>query len=220
MSNFVRNEEHMRTVLLFAFDWKKTVAEGHRMLVEAHGEHALSETRCREWFRQFESGDFDVSDKKRPGHPKKFEEALLDEDARQTQKQLVEALNITQQTVSNRLKAMGKILKEGKWVPHELTERQMENRRTTSEVLLERYNRKSFLHRIVAGDGKWTYYENPKRKKSYFCPGEPKNINCKAESLWKEDNAVCLVGPKANWYGTMSFLKLVKRLMRHGTNSN
>ena len=33
--------------------------------------------------------------------------------------------------------------------------------------MLARYKRKSFLHRIVTGDEKWIYFENPKRKRSW-----------------------------------------------------
>ena len=65
---------------------------------------------------------------------------------------------------------MGKV---GKWVPYELNERQQENRKTTCEMLLVRYKRKSFLHRIVTGDEKWIYFESPKRKGSWVAPGEP-----------------------------------------------
>ena len=90
--------------------------------------------------------------------PKKFEDselqALLDEDDAQTQQQLADQLNVTREAVSIRLKSMGKIQKMGKWVPHELNERQQENRKTTCEMLLARYKRKSFLHRIVTGDEK------------------------------------------------------------------
>ena len=68
---------------------------------------------------------------------------------------------------------MGKIQKVGRWVPHELNERQMERRKNTCEILLERYRRKSFLHRIVTGDEKWIFFENPKRKKSWVDPGAP-----------------------------------------------
>jgi len=60
---------------------------------------------------------------------------------------------------------MGKIQKMGKWVPHELNERQQENQKTTCEMLLARYKRKLFLHRIVIDDEKWIYFENPKRKR-------------------------------------------------------
>jgi len=60
----------------------------------------------------------------------------------------------------------------GKWVPHELNERQQENRKTTCEMLLARCKRKSFLHRIMTGDEKWIYFENPKRKRSWVTPGK------------------------------------------------
>ena len=38
-------------------------------------------------------------------------------------------------------------------------------------MLLVRYRRKSFLHRIVTGE-KWIYFENPKHKRSWVTPGE------------------------------------------------
>ncbi|GFT66236.1 mariner Mos1 transposase [Trichonephila clavipes] len=41
------------------------------------------------------------------------------------------------------------------------------------EMLLARYKRKSYLHRIVTGDEKWIYFENPKRILSYVDPGKP-----------------------------------------------
>jgi len=78
-------------------------------------------------------------------------QALLDEDDSQTQKQLAEQLSVSQQAVSNRLREIGKIQKVGSWVPHGLNERQMERRKNICEILLERYRRKSFLHRIVLG---------------------------------------------------------------------
>ena len=54
------------------------------MLIEIYGEHAPSKT-SKEWFRRFNSGDFDVRDKEREGALKKFEDAelqaLLEEDS-------------------------------------------------------------------------------------------------------------------------------------------
>lgn len=145
------------------------------MVREAYGEHAPSQNTCERWFRRFKSGDFDVANKEHGKPPKRYEDAelqaLLDEDDAQTQKQLAQQLSISQQAVSNRLREMGKIQKVGRWVPHELNERQMERRKNTCEILLERYNRKSFLHRIVTGDEKWIYFENPKRKRSWVDSG-------------------------------------------------
>ena len=81
---------------------------------------------------------------------------------------------------------MGKIQKCGKWVPHELNERQQENRKTTCEILLERHERKRFFHRIVTGDEKWIYFENPKRKKSWVDPGQPSTSTARPNRFGKK----------------------------------
>ncbi|KAL6253713.1 hypothetical protein P5V15_015528 [Pogonomyrmex californicus] len=151
MSSFVPEKEHLRHALLF--NQKKKAVESHRLLVETYGEHAPSIRTCETWFRQFKSGDFNVKDSERSGRPQKCEDEqlqeLLDDDPTQTQRQLAEALHVSQETISRRLRAMGKINKLGKWVPHNLNERQMENRKVTCEMLLQRHERKSFLYRIV-----------------------------------------------------------------------
>nr|AAC16610.1 transposase [Drosophila simulans]AAC16611.1 transposase [Drosophila simulans]AAC16615.1 transposase [Drosophila simulans] len=190
MSSFVPNKEQTRTVLIFCFHLKKTAAESHRMLVEAFGEQVPTVKTCERWFQRFKSGDFDVDDKEHGKPPKRYEDAelqaLLDEDDAQTQKQLAEQLEVSQQAVSNRLREMGKIQKVGRWVPHELNERQMERRKNTCEILLSRYKRKSFLHRIVTGDEKWIFFVNPKRKKSYVDPGQPATSTARPNRFGKK----------------------------------
>jgi len=100
----------MREALLFCFNLKKSTAESHRMLVEAYGDNALSETTCRDWFRRFNDDNFDLSDKKRENRPRKIEDcqlqALLDDI--QSQKMLAEQLGVSQAAISMRLHAMGK----------------------------------------------------------------------------------------------------------------
>ena len=80
-------------------------------------------------------------------------------------------MGVTQAAISERLKAVGYIQKQGNWVPHELKPRDVARRFCMSEMLLTRHKKKSFLHRIVTGDEKWIHYDNPKRKKSYVKPG-------------------------------------------------
>ena len=79
----------------FCYHLKKTAAESHRMLVEAYGDHALSQTQCKKWFRNFKAGDFDIRNKERGRPGKKREDAelqeLLDEDA--TRRSIRNAIN-------------------------------------------------------------------------------------------------------------------------------
>ena len=67
---------------------------------------------CETWFRQFKSGDFDLTDNDHPGAAKKFEDeelqALLDEDPTQSKQQLAQTLNVTRGAIFKRLKSHGK----------------------------------------------------------------------------------------------------------------
>ena len=74
MSEFVPKKSFLRGILLHYYFMKKTAAESHRILVEVYGDHALSETTCRDWFRRFKEGGFDVEDKQRSGRRTKFED--------------------------------------------------------------------------------------------------------------------------------------------------
>ena len=71
---------------------------------------------------------------------------------------------MTREAVSISLKAMGKIQNE----------RQQENRKTTCEMVLARYKKTSFLHRIVTGDEKWInfgkYFRMRLTHKTWLCP--------------------------------------------------
>ena len=88
MSSFKPNKRHLRELLIYLFNLKKSAAETNRLLVETYGEAALSERSCREWFQKFKNGEFDIEDKGRSGRPKVYEdaelEALLDQDSCRT----------------------------------------------------------------------------------------------------------------------------------------
>ena len=62
MSNFVPEKVFLRGVLLPYVNMKKTAAEGHLILVQVYGEHALAERTCQKWFARFKSGDFGFED--------------------------------------------------------------------------------------------------------------------------------------------------------------
>ena len=45
MSSFEPNKRHLRELLIYSFNLKKSAAEAHRLLVETYDEAALSERR-------------------------------------------------------------------------------------------------------------------------------------------------------------------------------
>ena len=113
MSAYEPNSRHLREVLIFCFNMKKSATEAHRMLSNTYGETAISERTCREWFQRFMNGDFVVEDQHGSGREKIFQDAELDallgQDSCQMQKELAGSLGVMQQAISKRLKVMGMI---------------------------------------------------------------------------------------------------------------
>ena len=100
MSNFVLTKQHLREVLIFCFNWKKSAAEAIEVLVEVYGDSAPTDKSCR--------NDFDVSRMEISAlktslaldSQKKFEDKELEtlfEDQSQTQEELAESLGVIQQ---------------------------------------------------------------------------------------------------------------------------
>ena len=69
MSSFEPNKRHLRKLLIYFFNLKKSAAEAQRLLVETFGEAASSKKSCREWFQKFKNGEFEIEDKERSGRP-------------------------------------------------------------------------------------------------------------------------------------------------------
>ena len=102
------------------------------------------------------SGNFDINGKDRSRRPAESDdnqlEDTLEDDPRKSTRELAIELFVSQTTICNHLKALGKILKAGKWVPHKLSEINMANRLNTCVFLSAKQRKKSFLWKIVTGD--------------------------------------------------------------------
>lgn len=90
------------------------------------------------------------------------------------------------------------IQKQGNWVPHDLTSRDIERRFVMCQQLLQRQNRKGFLRRIITDDEKWIHYNSPKRKTSWCLPGHKATSTSKSNthgsklmlSIWWDQQGV------------------------------
>lgn len=132
MANFIPESDDLRKALIFCFHLKKSAAESHRMLVEAYGDHALSEATCKRWFQQFRDNDFDVRNEERGRPPKKFEDAelqaILDEDDTLSQKQMAEMLNVKfEPCIDRKTTRMGQKTRQSNFVTRQCTCTQSKN---------------------------------------------------------------------------------------------
>ncbi len=159
---------HIRHCMLYEFNFNKNACQTTEIICFAYGSDALDLRTCQRWFARFKDGNFDLSDWERSGRHVEADDDLLDEileeDPRKSTRELAVELSLSQTTVCNRLKVLGKVLKVGKWVPHKLSEINISQRLSICVSLLSRQKLKSFLWKIVTGDEKWLYYDNPVNK--------------------------------------------------------
>ena len=155
--------EEIRYVMLFYYRKGKNAAEACRKILEVYGKNAVSKRTTQEWFTRFRSGNQDVKDVSRPFRPitEKVGEILqlVEQDWHASCQEIAEALNINHMTVC--LESFEKANYKKKlivWVSHELTQRNLNDRITISEMLLKRNEMEPFLKRIITGDEKWVKY--------------------------------------------------------------
>lgn len=138
--------------MLYEFHQGKNATQAAVSICSVYGDNAVSVRVCQNWFGRFKSGDFNLNDHERSGRPQELEaddlQALLDEDPRQSTRELAARLNVGQSTVLRRLHDMGKICKVGKWVPHKLSEVNIIQRLNTCVSLAAKLKKKTFCGKL------------------------------------------------------------------------
>lgn len=174
-------ELHIRECMLYEFDLKHSAAEATRNICVAYGEDALTLRTCQYWFARFRSGQKDLSDEPHTGRPIEFDQealrTLIEDDPRQSTKELAGKFSCSKATIDHHLHAIGKTYKHGVWVPHEMTPQCKFQRSSICASLLSRQDSDPFLDRIVTGDEKWVLYVNQENKNQWLSPGQkPKPV--------------------------------------------
>jgi len=77
-------------------------------------------------------------------------------------------LGVAQRTVVRHLKAIDKVSKSCRQVPHDLTINQANRRIETCKKPLENPLDDRFIHQIVTSDEKWIYFSNPNKRNQWL----------------------------------------------------
>ena len=168
---------HYRHFMLLCFNSGKNASKMHDELCSVYGENTVSLRVCYKWFSKFRSGNFSIKDAPRSGRPTVIEndqvKQIVDQNPQFTTRQIADIVNVSKATIARRLKEIGYVSKLDVWVPHQLTETQLNQRITTCDLLLKRQKTTLFLKNPIIGDEKWIVYNNIKRKISWGYPSEP-----------------------------------------------
>jgi len=90
---------------------------------------------------------------------------FVNADLFQSCQDIAQTKNSFTSTVFRHLKEIEKASKFGKWVPHQLTEKQQIKRVNIATSLLTRQHAQDILDRVITGDEKWILYEDNKQKR-------------------------------------------------------
>ncbi|CAK9796551.1 Histone-lysine N-methyltransferase SETMAR [Anthophora plagiata] len=162
----------MRVIFEYEFRRWTNAAQTSRNVNEVFGKDVANERTVRRWFEKFRSGDFDLQNEPRGRPESKVDDnqlkAVVEANPSETTRELAARFEVTIPTILSHLKAIGKVKKLDRWVPHELSECQQRNRFGACCSLVSRLKGDPFLHRIVTCDEKWILFDNRKRSAQWL----------------------------------------------------
>ena len=115
--------------------------------------------------------------KPRSGRPSLIDvdvaKTMLVQDSFLTTSEIAERLNSAQQTISDHIRKIGLVWKYSRWVPHKLSQKNLDDRVVIYTSLLAWNKIEPILNRMTTRDEKWITYENIVRKRAYCEPRKP-----------------------------------------------
>ena len=187
----VTNEEqraYIKISVLLDRSPRVVSAELQTAIPEGH----LSQSTVYNLYGDFNDGKrTDISDLPKPGRPRTatseenketIKQLILESDGMRTEDIIYET-GLSQASLYRLLKEIGARKIKSRWVPHELTPRQMQSRMNIAGKHLARYQRESgFLDKIISIDETWvkTYDpEDPKSSSEWLLPGQKALVETK-----------------------------------------
>lgn len=176
--------EHYRHIMRYHFHEGLNAAETFRRICAIYGSDALKERVVQKWFSRFRAGNFDIKDAKRSGRPSSVDTdkiiALVTANPHLKIDEMITILEVSHGSIVSHLKKLGYVSRADIWVPHQLTERNLQQRMEVCDLLFEKNKNHPFLHAIVTGDEKWIIYDNVKRYRSWGLKGSSPKTAAKA----------------------------------------
>ena len=159
-----------------------------------YGEGAVTDRMCQKWFAKLRAGDFSLDNAPRSGRPVEVDsnhiQTLIENSQHYTMGEIAHILKISKSSVKNHMHQLGDVNHLDVWVPHKLSEKNLD-RISTCDSLLKRNRNVLFLKQTVMGDEKWILYNNVEWKRSWGKRNEPPTTTPKAD-LHPEKVMLCI----------------------------
>ncbi|GBP33380.1 Histone-lysine N-methyltransferase SETMAR [Eumeta japonica] len=118
---------------------------------------------AQNWFKSFQSGNFDIKDERRSGRPVTDKVTAIVEKVQQDRHissyDIAEELGIDHKTVLSHLKKAGFKNNLNSWVLHELPERNLMNGVLIYDFLLKSNKPEPFLKILITDNEKWITHD-------------------------------------------------------------
>ena len=166
----------IRSLLLYEFQLGHGATEATKNVCTALGKDAVNIRTTQRWFEKFRQGDQGLEDQPRSGRPRELDrEALIahvEANPTKSTRMLAADFDCCHREIENILHEYGKGWRCGKWIPHELTPGQRQQRVKFATQLLLRQQEQPFFDRILTSDEKWIPLDNLKPQMQWLSPGQ------------------------------------------------
>ncbi|EFO85388.1 hypothetical protein CRE_04434 [Caenorhabditis remanei] len=178
---FVPDRLHICHVILFLFLSNSKITEIEERMVEVYKDNAPQRQTISRWVRRFKNKDFSLAEEPRSGRPMELDidklREVVESGPFQFIRELTTVMGSTHSAVKRGLGALGKVKKIGRWIPHKLSDFDLERRVDMSLQLQTLHPNFNWLDHLVTSDEKWVLYENHHRRaQSVDADKQPKGV--------------------------------------------
>ena len=143
--------EEKKHIMVYYFKKGKNETEAHKKSCAVYGEGAVTDRTCQKWFVKFHAGDFSLDNAPRLGRPVEIDsnqiKTIIENNQRYTMREIADILKISKSSVENHLHQLGYVNHFDVWVPHKLSEKNLDHM-STCNSLLKRNENVLFLKQI------------------------------------------------------------------------